>query len=260
MIAVYDSGIGGTSVLKAIRELDRHVDIIYLADQARCPYGDRPTSEIRQIALGCANWLIRQGAAPVVVACNTASAAALHEMRQLHPDTPFVGMVPAVKPAVQQTQRGVVGVMATAATLNGALYHEVTQRFAHDVQVIGRACHGLVDLVEAGQLHGAETDAAVASHVAPLIQAGADVLVLGCTHYPFLHESISRAAPRVSIIDPAPAVARHTLNVTAHTVQPHQHGRTIYYTTGSASHLAWQISTLGLPAGETAHVAVEELI
>jgi glutamate racemase len=115
-------------------------------------------------------------------------------------------------------------------------------------------------LVEAGQLYSAETDAAVAAHVAPLIQAGADVLVLGCTHYPFLRESISRAAPHIRIIDPAPAVARHALNVTAHTAQPQQHGRTIYYTTGLASHLAWQISALGLPAGETAHVAVEELV
>jgi len=260
MIAVYDSGIGGTSVLKAIRELDSHVDIIYLADQLRCPYGDRPASEIRHIALGCANWLIRQGATPVVVACNTASAAALHDMRHRHPETPFVGMVPAVKPAVQQTQCGVVGVMATAATLNGDLYREVMQRFANDVHVVGRACHGLVDLVEAGQVHGADTDAAVAAHVEPLIQAGADVLVLGCTHYPFLRESISRAAPHMHIIDPAPAVARHTLNVTSHTAQPHQHGRTIYYTTGSASHLAWQISALGLPIGETFSVAVEELI
>jgi glutamate racemase len=260
MIAVYDSGIGGTSVLKAIRELDSHVDIIYLADQARCPYGDRPASEIRHIALGCANWLIRQGAAPVVVACNTASAAALHDMRHLHPETPFVGMVPAVKPAVQLTLNGVIGVMATAATLNVALYHDVTQRFAHDVQVVGQACHGLVDLVEAGQLQGNETDIAVATHVAPLMQAGADVLVLGCTHYPFLRESISRAAPHVTIVDPAPAVARHALNVTSHTTQSQQHGRTIYYTTGSASHLAWQISALGLPAGEATHVAVEELI
>jgi glutamate racemase len=260
MIAVYDSGIGGTSVLKAIRELDSNVDIIYLADQARCPYGDRPVDEIHQIALGCANWLIHQGATLIVVACNTASAAALHDMRQLHPTTPFVGMVPAVKPAVQQTQRGVVGVMATAATLKGALYHEVTQRFAHDIQVIGRACHGLVDLVEAGQLHGADTDAAVAAHVAPLIAAGADVLVLGCTHYPFLRDSISRAAPHVHIIDPAPAVARHTLNVTAVIPQQMELGRTIYYTTGSASHLAWQINALGLPSGETFSVAVEELI
>ncbi|MBM4413901.1 MAG: glutamate racemase [Chloroflexi bacterium] len=260
MIAVYDSGIGGTSVLKAIRDLDSHVDIIYLADQARCPYGNRPVADIRQIALGCANWLIRQGAQPVVVACNTASAAALHQMRQHHPETPFVGMVPAVKPAVQQTQHGVIGVMATAATLKGDLYHEVTQRFAHDVQVVGQDCHGLVDLVEAGQLHGAATDAAVAAHVAPLIQAGADVLVLGCTHYPFLRESISRAAPHVTIIDPAPAVARHTLTVAAPLTQSQPRGRTIYYTTGSASHLAWQINALGLPVGETTHVAVEELI
>lgn len=260
MIAVYDSGIGGTSVLKEIRALDAHVDIIYLADQARCPYGDRPTSEIRQIAIGCANWLIRQGAAPIVVACNTASAAALNEMRQYHPNVPFVGMVPAVKPAVQQTQCGIIGVMATAATLKGSLYHEVTHRFANEVQVVGQACHGLVDLVEAGQLHGATTDAAVATHVRPLIEAGADVIVLGCTHYPFLRESITRAAPRVTIIDPAPAVARHALHVTANTPQTQRQGRTIYYTTGSAHHLAWQINALGLPHGETMHVAEEELI
>jgi glutamate racemase len=261
MIAIYDSGIGGASVLNAVRALAPTADIIYLADQARCPYGDRPAAELQQIALGCAAWLIRHGAAPVVVACNSASAVALADMRIAHPTVPFVGMVPAVKPAVQQTRHGVVGVMATAATLQGRLFHEVKTQYAAGVTVIGQACHGLVEFVEAGDVSSPALHAAVSTHLAPLHAAGADVIVLGCTHYPFLQPVIQHLAPDVQIIDPAPAVARHTLNIIAtHGFPLHEQGRTWYYTTGSADHLTWQIQALGLPPGAVAHVAAEELV
>ena len=260
MIAVYDSGIGGMSVLRAIRDQDPDIDILYLADQARCPYGERAAEDIEAIARGCARWLIAQGAAPIVVACNTASAMALDHLRSAHPDIPFVGMVPAVKPAVALTKTGVVGVMATAATLKGRLLHDVTTRYAQQVQVVGRACHGLVDLVEAGDIDSPAARATLQQHISPLIEAGADVIVLGCTHYPFLSDTIRQIAPQVTLIDPAPAVARQALLVASSVASTSRNGQTLYYTTGSAPHLQWQLAALNLPHGPVQHVAVEELL
>lgn len=261
MIAIYDSGIGGTSVLQAIRAVAPHADLLYLADQARCPYGERSIADIQQIALGCANWMQRQGAAPIVVACNTASAAALADMRLAHPQVPFVGMVPAVKPAVQQTKNGVVGVMATAATLQGRLFHEVTTQYAGHIQVVAQPCPGLVEFVEAGDISSAAVHDAIYQHLAPLQSAGADVVVLGCTHYPFLSEMIRRVAPTMTIIDPSAAVARHTIQVAQHAGDTtHGTGRIHYYTTGDPAHLSWQLHALHLPPGHVDYVAVEELL
>ena len=250
MIAIYDSGIGGASVLMALRALAPDVDILYLADQARCPYGNRTQADIQTIALECAAWLTRQGAAPIVVACNTASAAALGALRGRYPATPFVGMVPAVKPAAQRSASGVIGIMATAATLQGELLADVTRIHAPHATVVGQACVGLVDFVEAGDTDSPAVYAVVATHVAPLLAAGADVIVLGCTHYPFLRAAIAAAAPGVALIDPAPAVAQQTLRTaSAHGIPTDGHGRTDYYTTGDAAHMRWQIDTLGLPKG-----------
>lgn len=250
MIAIYDSGIGGASVLIAVRAIAPDVDILYLADQAHVPYGDRSPDDIRAIALDCADWLVAQGAVPVVVACNTASAAALGAMRARYPYTPFVGMVPAVKPAAQHSVSGVIGVMATAATLQGQLLADVTLAHAPHMSVIGQPCHGLVEFVEAGDVDSPTVRQAVAGHVAPLIAAGADVLVLGCTHYPFLRAAIAAAAPGILIIDPAPAVAQQAIRAAqAHEATIHEHGQTTYYTTGPTAHLQWQIDALGLPPG-----------
>jgi glutamate racemase len=250
MIAIYDSGIGGASVLIAVRAIAPDVDILYLADQAHVPYGDRSPDDIRAIALDCADWLVAQGAIPVVVACNTASAVALGAMRARYPDTPFVGMVPAVKPAAQQSISGVIGVMATAATLQGQLLADVTHAHAPHLTVVGQPCHGLVEFVEAGDVDSPSVRQAVASHVAPLIAAGADVIVLGCTHYPFLRAAIAHAAPGITLIDPAPAVAQQAIRLSlAHGATIHEHGQTAYYTTGSTTHLQWQIDALGLPPG-----------
>ena len=260
MLAIYDSGIGGASVLLAVRALAPAADIIYLADQARCPYGPRSHADIERIALGCARWLIAQGAAPVVVACNTASAAALQPMRATFPGTSFVGVVPAVKPAAQQARSGVIGVMATAATLEGQLLADVTRTHAQSVTVVGQACHGLVELVEAGDTNSPRAQQTVAAHVAPLLNAGADVIVLGCTHYPFLHAAISAAAPGVALIDPAPAVAQQVIRAaTAHGASLAESGTTRYYTTGDAAHLRWLIDALALPTGTVSGLSVEEL-
>lgn len=213
-IGVFDSGVGGLSVWREIvRELPG-CDTVYVADQAHIPYGPRPLEEVRRFAEGIAEFLIREGVAVVVVACNTASAAALHYLRRRFPDVPFVGMEPAVKPAVQRTRNGTVGVIATPATFQGELFASLLERFARNVRVIPQVCPGLVEAVEAGAPDAPETEALVRRCLEPLLTAGMDELVLGCTHYPFLRPVIERVVgPGVEVIDPAPAVARQVRRV-----------------------------------------------
>lgn len=213
-IGVFDSGVGGLSVWREIvRELPA-CDTVYIADQAHIPYGPRPLEEVRGFAEGIAEFLIREGVAVVVVACNTASAAALHYLRRKFPDVPFVGMEPAVKPAVQRTRNGTVGVIATPATFQGELFASLLERFARNVRVIPQVCPGLVEAVEAGALDTPETEALVRRCLEPMLAAGMDELVLGCTHYPFLRPVIERVVgPGVEVIDPAPAVARQVRRV-----------------------------------------------
>ena len=216
MIGVFDSGVGGLSVWREVaRQLPRH-DTLYVADQAHVPYGPRPLEEVRRFAEGIARFLIEQGAEVVVVACNTASAAALYHLRAIFPHVPFVGMEPAVKPAVQRTRTGAVGVIATPATFQGELFASLLERFATDVRVLPQVCPGLVEAVEAGELDTPATERLVRTCLEPLLAAGIDELVLGCTHYPFLRPLIERVVgPGVEIIDPAPAVARQTGRVAA---------------------------------------------
>ncbi|MCS7179449.1 MAG: glutamate racemase [Anaerolineae bacterium] len=214
MIGVFDSGVGGLSVWKEIvRELPG-VPTLYLADQAHVPYGPRPLEEVRRFAEGITRFLLKQGATVVVLACHTASAAALRYLRSTFPRVPFVGMEPAVKPAVQRTHNGRVGVIATWATFQGELFASLLARFGQDVQVIPHVCPGLVEAVEAGALDTPETEALLRACLEPLLAAGIDELVLGCTHYPFLRPLIDRiVGPGVEIIDPAPAVARQVRRI-----------------------------------------------
>ena len=210
-IGVFDSGVGGLSVLRAIHHLLPGQPVIYLADQAHVPYGPRPLEEVRSFTFTITRHLLAQGAALIVVACNTASAAALHELRQAFPQTPFVGMEPAVKPAAEQTRSGIVGVLATPATFQGALYASVVERFANGVQIMKDTCPGLVAQIEDGKLAGAETRAILEKALRPMLAAGIDTIVLGCTHYPFVIPLISEiCGPGVRVIDPAPAIARQT--------------------------------------------------
>ncbi len=217
MIGVFDSGVGGLSVWREIvRELPG-VPTLYVADQAHVPYGPRPLEEVRRFAEGITRFLLAQGATVVVLACNTASAAALHHLRALFPQVPFVGMEPAVKPAVQRTRNGRVGVIATPATFQGELFASLLTRFGRDARVLPQVCPGLVEAVEAGALEAPETEALLRSCLAPLLAAGIDELVLGCTHYPFLRPLMERiVGPGVEIIDPAPAVARQVRRVLEH--------------------------------------------
>lgn len=208
-VGIFDSGVGGLSVLRAIRQQLPHEAIIYLADQAHVPYGSRSLEEVRQFAMGITRYLLSQGAKIIVVACNTASAAALHDLRRAFPEVPFVGMEPAVKPAVESTRSGVVGVLATPATFQGALYASVVERFAHEVTLLQDTCPGLVAQIEAGQLDSPETRAILEKALLPMLAQGVDTVVLGCTHYPFVIPLIQQiAGSGVRVIDPAPAVAR----------------------------------------------------
>ena len=195
-VGVFDSGVGGLSVVREIMTLLPTQPIIYLADQAHAPYGQRPLTEIRALAEGIARFLLAEGAGVIVIACNTASAAALQGLREQFPAVPFVGMEPAVKPAVEHTRSGHVGVIATAATFQGELFASLLDRYAGRVAIHTQICPESVPLVEAGELNSPRARVAVHGYLAPLVAADIDQLVLGCTHYPFLRPLIEEVAGR----------------------------------------------------------------
>lgn len=214
LVGIFDSGVGGLSVWREIVRQMPEERTLYLADQAHVPYGSRSLSEVRAFSEGITRYLLARGAQVIILACNTASAAALHHLRRVFLGVPFVGMEPAVKPATASTRTGAVGVIATEATFQGDLFASLLERYAGDVRVIPQVCSGLVAAVEAGALDSDETDELLRGCLAPLLAEDIDQLVLGCTHYPFLAPAIRRiVGPRVSIIDPAPAVARQTARV-----------------------------------------------
>jgi glutamate racemase len=208
-IGVFDSGVGGLSVLRAMRHLMPEEPVVYFGDQGHVPYGPRPMEQVRDFSDSITRFLLDQGAKLIVVACNAASAAALHHLREKFPPVPFVGMEPAVKPAAEHTQSGLVGVLATPATFQGALYASVLERFANGVQVLQHTCPGLVGQIEKGDLEGNETRAILEDALRPMLERGIDTVVLGCTHYPFVIPLIERiVGESVRVIDPAPAVAK----------------------------------------------------
>lgn len=212
MIGVFDSGVGGLSVLTGIRKLLPDADLLYVADRARAPYGVRDLADVRRISHLVADWLLGQGADCLVIACNTASAAALNSIREDHPGLVVVGMEPAVKPAAAVTTTGKVAVFATAATFQGELFDSVMTRFATGVDVMTVACPEWVTIVERGHIEDPKTDQAVEARVRPAVEAGADTIVLGCTHFSFLGEAIQRLGG-VSVVDPSPAVAARVAEV-----------------------------------------------
>lgn len=231
-IGVFDSGIGGLSILLQLRSLLPHESVLFLADQAHVPYGDRSLTQVRQFSEAITRFLLAQNAKIIVVACNTASAAALHELRRLFPKVHFVGMEPAVKPAAQTTRSRVVGVLATPATFQGALFASVVERFAHDVLIIEQTLPGLVRRIEAGDLDGENTRQLLQQAVDPLLQQGVDTIVLACTHYPFIIPVLRElAGPEVQVIDPSPAIARQTKRLLAqdNALAPDDHAAQVTY-------------------------------
>lgn len=234
MIGIFDSGIGGLSVFREIYRVLPEQKYIYFADSAHCPYGEKSREYVVDRARRISEFLIGEGADIIVVACNTATAAAISVLRNEYSDTgikgttghvlgishgrtdhvKFIGMEPAVKPAAEITESGVIGVLATAGTLNGAKYRTTREMFAKEVDVVEHVGEGFVELVERGVTEGPEAEDTVKESIRPLLDAGADVIVLGCTHYPFLMQTIRKiAGPDVRIIDPAPAVAKHLVEV-----------------------------------------------
>jgi len=208
-IGVFDSGVGGLSVLRAIRQQQPWLPVIFLSDQAHVPYGPRSLEQVRLFSEAITRYLLSRGCKLIVVACNAASAAALHFLRSKFPGTPFVGMEPAVKTAAETTRSGVVGVLATPATFQGALYASVVERFARGVKLLPHTCPGLVAQIEAGQLDTPQTRLILEDALLPMLVQGIDTVVLGCTHYPFVIPLIQQiVGPGVRVIDPAPAVAR----------------------------------------------------
>ena len=210
-IGVFDSGIGGISVLREIRSQMPEESVLYFGDQTHIPYGPRPMEQIRSFSEAITRFLLAEKAKVIVVACNTASAAALKFLREKFPDVPFVGMEPAVKPAAENTHTGKVGVLATPATFQGALYASVVERFAHGVELFQNTCPGLVQQIEQGNLSGPETRRILENALFPMLAENIDTVVLGCTHYPFVIPLIQEiAGHQVRVIDPAPAVAKQT--------------------------------------------------
>jgi len=213
-IGMFDSGVGGLSVLAEVRALRPTESIIYYADNAYCPYGIRPPEEIRQRTESIAGMLIGQGAKAIVVACNTASAVAIDSVRAAYPQVPIVGLEPAVKPAVAMTRTKSIGVLATPRTVAGERLRWLIEMHGGDVRVHTVAAAGLVELVEAGVLHGEPVREALAPLLDPMLEADVDVVVLGCTHYPFLRGAIEAyVGPDVRVIDSGKAIARRTQSV-----------------------------------------------
>ena len=213
-IGFFDSGLGGLCIRDAVRKLLPLESTVYIADSANCPYGNKPAEEILRISRGHVKTLLERDCKMVVVACNTATAGAIDALRAEWPDVPFVGMEPAVKPAALKSASGVVGVLATQGTFQGRLYRETCARFAKDVTVIACVADEFVQLVEGGETTGARAEEIVRAKVEPLVAAGADYLVLGCTHFPHLKPLIEKAAARrAQVLDPAPAVAAQAKRV-----------------------------------------------
>jgi glutamate racemase len=218
MIGIFDSGVGGLSVFREIVRILPEEKYIYWSDNAHCPYGEKSRDYIIDRARAVTSFLMEQGADIIVVACNTATAAAISSLRNEFP-VKFIGMEPAVKPAAMSTRTGVVGVLATAGTLKADKYLNTRGRFSENVKIAEHVGQGFVETVEKGIMTGSEAEDIVRTSLRPLLDEGADRIVLGCTHYPFLMETIQKISDElyperaVEIIDPAPAVARHLLEV-----------------------------------------------
>ena len=212
-IGIFDSGAGGLSVMhQLVKELPFE-SFIYFADSKNCPYGSKPQEKIIELSSGITDFLISKQCKIIVVACNTATAAAIDWLRDKY-DIPFVGMEPAIKPAAINTKTRSIGVLATAGTFKGRLYIETSRKHASDVNVCYQIGEGLVELVEQGDFNSPEAEALLAKYLKPMLDCNIDQLVLGCTHYPFFKPLLSNLLPpEVDIIDPAPAVAKQTSRV-----------------------------------------------
>ena len=252
-IGVFDSGVGGVSVLREIqRELPAE-ELIYVADSAHAPYGDKPIEEIQERAFRIVEFLIDQHAKAIVVACNTATGVAVEALRARW-TLPFVAIEPAVKPAAAATRTGIIGVLATRQTIASPRFARLAETWANGARILAQPCPGLVEQIERGELTGRKTRDLIESFVRPLVEQGADTLVLGCTHYPFVESLIAAVAgPGVTLVNPAAAVARELRRrlTESKLLAPENHpGTTRFRTSGMPEQLAAMLATLGIQGGQ----------
>lgn len=251
-IGVFDSGIGGLSVLRHLRELLPAENLLYVADSGHAPYGKRTPDYVRDRSLAIGDFLRGQGAKALVVACNTATAAAVEALRAQF-SWPVIAMEPGIKPAVAASKRRLVGVLATAGTLESARFYALVNRFAGDVEIVTQPCPGLVEVVERGEQGSDEARALVDRYLTPLLARGVDVIVLGCTHYPFLRALIEeRAGLGVEIVDTGPAVAREVKRRLQgeNLLRGEGMGEARYWTSGEPRLLSVALQRLGAFLGE----------
>ncbi len=215
-VGVFDSGVGGLSVLKHIHALLPHESLIYVADSANAPYGGKAPEEITGRCLALTDFLLAHGAKAIVVACNTATAAGIDRLRQEYPTLPIIGMEPAVKPAAAVSKNGIIGVLATVGTLKSAQFAALLENYGRNVKVVTQGCVGLVECIERGELDGSETRALLQKYLKPLLDEGADTIVLGCTHYPFVKPLIQELVGNdVTLVDTGAAVAKRLQSLLA---------------------------------------------
>ncbi len=234
-IGLFDSGVGGLSIMKEVRRLLPQEDLIYVADSKFCPYGEKTPAQIQERARKITAFLLAQGVKLIVVACNTASVAALQQLRAEF-TVPFVGVEPAVKQAALFTKNKKIGVLATGLTLSGDRFTFLVEKYGSGVTVVNQACPGLVEAVEKGAVSAPSTEMLLQKYLAPLLEKGVDVVVLGCTHYPFLRPLVEKlVAPGVQVIDTGTPVAKQTKRVLAENnlLTPNQRaGKEWFYTSG----------------------------
>jgi glutamate racemase len=254
-IGIFDSGVGGISVMRTIRWEMPEESLVYFGDQGHVPYGSRSMEQIQGFSETITRFLLDLDAKIIVVACNTASAAALKYLREKFPKNQFVGMEPAVKPAAEHTQTGKVGVLATPATFQGALYASVVERFANGVELFQDTCPGLVQQIEQGNLEGEGTRKILEYALLPMLDKNIDTVVLGCTHYPLVIPLIQQiVGESVRVIDPAPAVAKQTarlLEARDMRNKPESKGNVRFYTSADPAALN---SLLPLLLGESGDI------
>ena len=230
-IGIFDSGIGGTSIWSAIHELLPNEKTIYLADSKNAPYGQKSKEEIVALSMKNTEFLLEMNCKLIVVACNTATTNAIQELRAKY-DIPFIGIEPAIKPAVTHSKTQIIGILATQGTLNSELFHKTTEKY-HDTRIIEQVGHGLVQLIENGEINSPEMTQLLESYLKPMIEANIDYLVLGCSHYPYLIPQLKKILPKnIQIIDSGQAVAKQTQRILREKVgfSSLENGQSIFYT------------------------------
>lgn len=245
LVGFFDSGVGGLSVLQEVTRRVPHVSTVYLADTAHFPYGTKSENEIRTIATQAVERLLPYKPEIIVVACNTASTSALDHLRQQYPQVTFIGLVPAIKPAVAMSQTKKIAVLATTRTLASPAYHQLKLTHAAGVTVIDQACPGWVELVEAGHLDDAEAEQAVRDVVEPLARQNVDAYVLGCTHYPFLRSLIQHFGGNTAVVlDSGEAIARQLQRLQTPSANVDQPRSEIFLTSGDLQTFVQRASRL----------------